>query len=205
MTSIFRNQRRVFALVLLGGGTVVGGAAADRTAEASRYPYDPVCSWGRLADGRGMLVRCLSEHEMRSLGSAAVPAASSRPEPVGSAASEPAAAAGNRLPVEVDIGPVSVESGKLPEALKKLRAAKDRFKSCVNYPGALTQPNAEVRIRFLVRERGRAEGVTVVSRQGVSTKAAKCLADVVDRRNVGIPDAPMVGATAVLRFTRPGE
>ena len=201
MTSIFRNQRRVFALAVLGGATVVGGAAADRTAEASRYPYDPVCSWGRLADGRGMLVRCLSERETRSLGSATAPVGSA----AASAAPEPPAPASDRLPVEVDIGPVSVESGKLPEALKKLRAAKDRFKSCVNYQGAITQPNAEVRIRFLVRERGRAEGVTVTSRQGVSAKAAKCLADVVDRRNVGTPDEPMVSASVVIKFTRPGE
>ena len=203
MTSIFRNQRRVFALALLGSATVVGGAAADRTAEASRYPYDPVCSWGRLADGRGMLVRCLSERETRSLSSAAAPLGSL--QPAASAAPESPLAGGDRLPVEVDIGPVSVESGKLPEALKKLRAAKDRFKSCVNYQGALTQPNSEVRIRFLVRERGRAEGVTVTSRQGVSAKAAKCLADVVDRRNVGTPDEPMVGASVVIKFTRPGE
>ncbi len=205
MTSIFRNQRRVFALALLGGATVVGGAAADHSAEASRYPYDPVCSWGRVADGRGMLVRCLSERETRALGSAAAPVGSQRPEPAASAVPETPVATGDRLPVEVDVGPVSVESGKLPEALKKLRAAKDRFKSCVNYQGALTGTNAEVRIRFLVRERGRAEGVTVMSRQGVSAKAAKCLADVVDRRNVGTPDEPMVGASVVIKFTRPGE
>ena len=152
-----------------------------------------------------MLVRCLSERETRSLGSAAAPPGSLRPEPVGSAGPEPLGPAGDRLPVEVDIGPVSVDSGKLPDALKKLRAAKDRFKSCVSYQGALTQPNAEVRIRFLVRERGRAEGVTVTGRQGVSAKAARCLADVVDRRNVGTPDEPMVGATVVIKFTRPGE
>jgi hypothetical protein len=47
--------------------------------------------------------------------------------------------------------------------------------------------------------------VTVAGRQGVSTKAARCLADVVDRRNVGTPDEPMVGATVVIKFTRPGE
>jgi hypothetical protein len=203
MNSKFRNKRWVFFLVLLGGGTLVGVAAADRTAEASRYPYDPVCSWGRVADGRGMLVRCLTERETRALGAAA--AGSQRPEPAGSATPEAPLLASDRVPVEVEIGPVSVESGKLPDALKKLKAAKDRFKSCVSYQGAVTQPSAEVRIRFLVRERGRAEGVTVTGRQGITAKAARCLADVVDRRNVGTPDEPMVGATVLIKITRPGE
>src|SRR5262245_20267823 len=49
--------------------------------EASRYPYDPVCAWGRLADGKGMLVRCIRREERTLLLTGApltsVPAASS--------------------------------------------------------------------------------------------------------------------------------
>jgi hypothetical protein len=198
------NRRRIFAVVSLAGATLVGVAVADNAAEASRYPYDPVCGWGRIADGRGMLVRCLSERESKPLAQTS-PVPSGAPEPTPSTSSEAPPIATDRLPVEVEVGPVTVESGKLPEALRKLRAAKDKFKSCVNYPGALTQPNAEVRIRFLVRERGRAEGVTISTRQGVSAKGARCVADVVDRRNVGTPSESMVGATVVIKFTRPGE
>jgi hypothetical protein len=204
MTSMIISRRRIFAVVSLAGATLVGVAVADNAAEASRYPFDPVCAWGRIADGRGMLVRCLTEREAKALGQA-LPLPSSAPEPGPSTSSEVPPTGTDRLPVEVEVGPVTVESGKLPEALRKLRAAKDKFRSCVNYPGALTQPNAEVRVRFLVRERGRAEGVTVSSRQGVSAKGARCVADVVDRRHVGSPSESMVGATAVIKFTRPGE
>jgi hypothetical protein len=50
----------------------------------------------------------------------------------------------------------------------------------------------------LVRERGRAEGVAVKDRRGVSLVAAKCIADVIDRRYVGYPAAPIVGATLTI-------
>ena len=42
-------------------------SAQDRTEAARRYPYDPVCSWGRIADGHGVLVRCLTEGEATQL------------------------------------------------------------------------------------------------------------------------------------------
>jgi hypothetical protein len=63
----------------------------------------------------------------------------------------------------------------------------------------------EVRVRFLVRERGRAEGVAVARNQGVSLEAAQCIADVVDRRLVGVPEAPLVGATLVVELVGRAE
>ena len=56
-------------------------------------------------------------------------------------------------------------------------------------------------MRFLVRARGRAEGVSVSKRVGVTPEAARCVAEVVDRRPVGTPDVPMVGATVIIKFT----
>lgn len=41
-------------------------STADSTAEA-RYPFDPACPWGRLANGKGMITRCLGEEEGRAL------------------------------------------------------------------------------------------------------------------------------------------
>lgn len=41
-------------------------STADSKAEA-RYPFDPACPWGRLANGKGMITRCLSEEEARAL------------------------------------------------------------------------------------------------------------------------------------------
>jgi hypothetical protein len=53
----------------------------------------------------------------------------------------------------------------------------------------------------LVRERGRAEGVSVAKSKGMSAEAARCIADVVDRRYVGYPAAPIVGATLPIVIT----
>jgi hypothetical protein len=93
------------------------------------------------------------------------------------------------------IGPAQADTGELPLAGSKLEAAKERFVECVNKQGGMQLTRARVVLRFLVRERGRAEGVEVKSVSGLSEAAAKCIADVVDRRYVGYPAAPIVGAT----------
>jgi hypothetical protein len=45
--------------------------------------------------------------------------------------------------------------------------------------------------------------VSVQKRQNVSAEAAHCVAEVVDRRRVGVPDEPLVGATLVVKFAAP--
>jgi hypothetical protein len=66
----------------------------------------------------------------------------------------------------------------------------------------MTADRAEVELRFLVQERGRAEGVSLKKRRGLGDAAAKCIADVVDRRFVGYPEEPAVGATLVVTITK---
>lgn len=46
--------------------TIPWVSTADSKAEA-RYPFDPACPWGRLANGKGMITRCLGEEEARAL------------------------------------------------------------------------------------------------------------------------------------------
>ena len=176
-------------------------AIADEPGGKERYPYDPACPWGRLADGHGMLLRCLQPQEATALlgGDAPSPspareggASASRSEP----APKPSADPVQPNPVAVSqVGPVSVDTGDLPLAADKLSSAKDRYIQCVVENGGLKAERARVVVRFLVRERGRAEGVSVQRREGMSKAAALCIADVVDRRYVGYPAAPIVGAT----------
>ena len=72
------------------------------------------------------------------------------------------------------------------------------------------QPGAEaswaaggsVELRFLVRGKGRVEGIGVPKKRGVSDAAAKCIADVVGRRYVGYPEAPIVAATATVSIIK---
>ena len=205
------------------------GASPARAAEGEqRYPYDPVCPWGRVADGRGMLVRCLKQDEVTAL---ITPAAA--PQNAEMADSKPAAAAAVDAPIKdstakdatakdavakdavakdavvkparevfVDkVGPIVVNTGELPLAVKKLSEPKDRYLDCVSKNGGMQGDSAEVQVRFLVRERSRAEGVSVAKSKGISAEAARCIADVVDRRYVGYPAAPIVGATLPIVLT----
>jgi hypothetical protein len=193
---------------------------------ALRYPFDPVCPWGRVADGRGILVRCLDAAEAQRLAArtpaaaaaraAAAPSsapASSPPvapeprrpsEPPPLAASAPAPKLSSRKVGLERVSAARADTGELPEARTQLLRAGDRYVQCVDGNGGLSASPASVTVRFLVRERGRAEGVTVKERTGLSLAAAKCVANVVDRRFVGYPAAPIVGADLTFDFAWEG-
>ncbi len=191
-------------------------AAASSKPDPSRYPYDPACEWGRLADGRGMLVRCLTRAEAQALmgQQPAIPAQAdaAQGETSAKSAQESASAPdtapeqpGTTMKFKASVQPAVADTGKLPQAHTKLASARNRFEDCVRQNGGLSDRTGEVHVRFLVRERGRAEGVSVAKRRGLTEKAARCVADVVDRRSVGIPDEPIVGATVVVNFTAESE
>lgn len=103
-----------------------------------------------------------------------------------------------------EVGAALADTGELPEAQIQLRKVTDRYAQCVSSNGGLEGTEGRVTVRFLVRERGRAEGVAVKDRQGVSLAAAKCVAEVVDRRFVGYPAAPIVGASLSIDFVPEG-
>ncbi len=200
----------VAALGAFGWSEAATSAQESATARAeppARYPYDPVCPWGRLADGQGLLVRCIEQSEAAQL--AAVPSPRAREatlpfQPPPLAATTPAtpgpvvAPSRGRKVVVKDVGPARADTGDLPEARAQLKKPLDRYAQCVENNGGLTGDSGQVIVRFLVRERGRAEGVAVKDRRGVSLVAAKCIADVIDRRYVGYPAAPIVGATLTI-------
>lgn len=211
-------MRRTATLLGVVGAAAVGmllGARPGVAQEASRYPYDPVCPWGRLSNGKGMLVRCISQEEAAALPAGAKPptkpgaSASAAPGPSASAA--PSASAGAEAPPPAEdplktyaLKGISVtpDEGKLPAAEKKLALGKDKMLECLGKHGGLDKPEGEAHVRFLVSARGRAEGVSVQKRVAMSAAAADCIAHVVDRRIVGTPESQMVGATAVIRLAR---
>lgn len=189
-------------------GLLAAGAALAQPSpsEANRYPYDPVCAWGRIGNGKGMLVRCLSRAESEALLAGVAPAApAASGAPAASAAPpvpEPPPPEPEPMELSARLVRVVADQGKLPVAEKKLAVPRDRYVECVNKHGGLSADKGEVHVRFLVRARGRAEGVSVAKKSGVSAKAAACIADVVDRRPTGTPDAPIVGATAIIEITK---
>jgi hypothetical protein len=235
-SSKIRKNLRVslLAVGLLGVGAAAWSESQD--ALVRRYPYDPACPWGRVSNGKGMIVRCVSEQEANGLGratpapapvttpasttpsdpgavsSAQPPSSTTPPTPAasGTPASPGAPVEGAPTPpittsndFEVTVGPIVADKGEL--GLGKLSAPKDRYKKCVVDNGGLKGESGEVQVRFLVRTQGIAEGVTVHKRMNVSAEAARCVADIVDRRRVSVPSEPMVGATVWVKFQKGGE
>ena len=216
--------------ILLGFAALATGAIAVAEAEDAllkRYPYDPACAWGRVGNGKGMVVRCISEEEAKGLRApVAVPVAAkptAPPSPAGvtstkaapeapaapssteaapspAAEPEPPPSADADAALEVTVGPVAADEGTL--GIGKLGAPKDKYSACVQKNGGVSGKTAEVQVRFLVRSKGVAEGVSVAKRTNLSKEAAQCVADVVDRRRVGTPESPMVGATVIVKFTK---
>jgi hypothetical protein len=216
--------------VLLGFAALATGAIAVAEAEDAllkRYPYDPACAWGRVGNGKGMVVRCISEDEAKTLRTAApAPIAGAKPAPAPGVSSakpapdataatsstttteapadaadaEPAPDANPDAALDVVVGPVTAEEGTL--GVGKLGAPKDKYIACVQKNGGVSGKTGEVSVRFLVRGKGIAEGVSVSKRTNVSKEAAQCVAEVVDRRRVGTPESPMVGATVLVKFTK---
>jgi len=216
--------------ILLGFAALATGAVAVAEAEDAllkRYPYDPACAWGRVGNGKGMVVRCISEDEAKSLRAAPVatpaaakpsaattPASTTKPiegatAPASTAAEtapdtapepEPAPGTDADAALDVVVGPVKADEGTL--GIGKLGAPKDKYSACVQKNGGLSGKTGEVSVRFLVRAKGVAEGVSVDKRTNLSKEAAQCVAEVVDRRRVGTPESAMVGATVLVKFTK---
>jgi len=132
------------------------------------------------------------------------PPPSAAASPVPPAAGQPAVAA-PALPAEpsatVEIGTPVADVGSLQDPGKSLKKARDRLVECLDRNGGLAGDRGEVELRFLVAERGRAEGVSVKRSRGVTEAAAKCIANVIDRRFVGYPEQPG-GVTLPVAFTK---
>jgi hypothetical protein len=222
------SRRYTVRVCLLLASVLAAASVAAQKTEGQetlvrRYPFDPACAWGRIANGKGMIVRCMTEDEASQMLRRAPAAPAIPPSPaVGPSAAQPAPTPGNLVEpppalgadqpaapsspderLEVTVGPVIADQGELSAG--KLTQAKARYARCVSDHGGLKDRSGEVHVRFLVRSKGIAEGVSVNKRINVSAEAARCVAEVVDRRRVGVPDAPLVGATVVVKFDRTSQ
>ena len=216
-----RSPAVIYVIAGVCALAVGASAQASGTSGTHRYPYDPVCPWGRLADGNGMLRRCVSAEEARALLGGSLTQARLESPPVSPGVTPPATASPAAAPstpaqlpteepkkeavpkaVSISLTKVTADTGELPKALKKLAKANEKLIACVSAKGALQGKSGEVELRFLVRERGRAEGTSVKRRRHVSDSAARCMASVLDRRFVGYPSAAIVGATLFIEVKR---
>jgi hypothetical protein len=195
-----RTRRTLAALFGLPALVTAGFSGASPAAAPQQpFPYDPLCRWGRLSDGKGYVIRCLSREEAVKLGAPGGPAPSAPattppPDAPGKAPEAPAPT----VRYEVVLGPVSARAGAFPQAVQSLSKGQEKFDACVSDHGGMTASEGKVEVRFLVSGRGRAEGAVVKKHSGVSKAAASCIADVVDRRFVGYPAEEMLEATLLV-------
>jgi hypothetical protein len=200
----FLANKRKFGLPLLAAGTLLVAIPLGvhaKSDEEGRYPFDPVCPWGRLSNGQGMIHRCLTKGEAEGLArkddATAKPSGQADKESKQGEPKSEKETSDKSTPLlpdfDLNVGPIKAEDGEI--TIGRLGQPIDKYRSCVDAKGGLQGKKAEVIVKFLVRgERARAEGVSVESYKGVSKAAAECIAEVIDRRQVGAPSVPLTAA-----------
>jgi hypothetical protein len=176
---------------------------AGPPADAGSGKAEPRCPYGELSDPHRGFVRCLAPDE-RDAGW--LPPQPQTPPPSDAPAAKdptpaPPAAAGP--PPLVDIGSPKFENGEVPRTEKALAKAATEIASCVADHGGLTGATGTIKIQFLVRNRGRAEGVEVLSSKGVSPDAAACVRLLLKNKPIGPPTSDPVGVTVTISLKPP--
>lgn len=111
-------------------------------------------------------------------------------------------------PPLVEMKAPKFENGDAPKAEKNLSGKKvlEGIAKCVSENGGVTGKggNGSLKVTFLVRAQGKAEGVEVEP-TGASADAAKCVRTLLKNRAVGIPTADPVGVTVVYTLKPSGK
>jgi hypothetical protein len=181
------------------------GPPADAGADAAA----PRCPYGELSDPHRGFVRCLAPDE-RDAGwlppqPQAPPKVADAPAPGAKDPAAPAVPAVVGPPPLVDIGAPKFENGEVPRTEKALTKAAAEIATCVAEHGGLTGATGTIKIQFLVRNRGRAEGVEVLSAKGVSPDAAACVRVLLKNKPIGPPSADPVGVTVTISLKPPSK
>lgn len=182
---------------------------AGPPADAGPGKGEPRCPYGELSDPHRGFVRCLAPDE-RDAGWLPPQPQAPPPSPDAPAAKDPTpaptappAAAGP--PPLVDIGSPKFENGEVPRAEKALTKAAGEIATCVADHGGLTAATGTIKVQFLVRNRGRAEGVEVLSSKGVSPDAAACVRVLLKNKPIGPPTSDPVGVTVTISLKPPAK
>lgn len=215
------------------GGAIAGesrkGAPADAGLDAAHVADagDGGCPHGRLEDPHRGFVRCLEPNEVDASWLPPAP----QPEPpqraqdagegdAGAGDAGPGADAGAAdaaapdagaapapvtpgVPPLVEAKPPAFMSGDVPELEKKLPKILEGIAKCVADAGGLPGASGTLKVQFLVRARGRAEGVEVLTAKGLPDGAEACVRKLLKNRSVGAPSADPVGVTLTLTLKPP--
>lgn len=173
--------------------------AAKDDAGAPADDGGPRCPYGELTDPHRGFVRCLLPDE-RDAGwlppppQGDLPAEAPKAEPP---KDHPTA------PPTVEIGAPKFDNGQVTKVEKSLGKASSDLARCVADHGGVSGDAGTMKIQFLVRSRGRAEGVEVLASKGVSAEASACVRVLIKNKAIGAPSADPVGVTVVLTFKPP--
>ena len=169
----------------------------------------PRCPYGELSDPHRGFVRCLAPDERDAgwLPPAPQPSPPQAADVADAGAKDPtpppAVPSVVGPPPLVDIGAPKFENGEVPRTEKALTKAASEIARCVAEHGGLTGATGTIKIQFLVRNRGRAEGVEVLSAKGVSAEASACVRVLLKNKPIGPPTADPVGVTVTISLKPP--
>lgn len=95
---------------------------------------------------------------------------------------------------------VAFENGVVARAQRALERAADEMAECVLTQGGLKMPSARLKVMFLVRARGRAEGIIVASARNIPPRVVRCITTLIETEPVGPPSNDPVGVTALIEL-----
>ena len=159
----------------------------------------PRCPYGALEDPHRGFVRCLLPEE-RDAGWLPPPPQGDAPPAEPPRAEPPADAGSSAPPPTVEIGAPKFENGEVTKVEKSIGKASADLARCVAAHGGLSADPGALKVQFLVRSRGRAEGVEILSAKGVSAEAAACVRRLLKNKAIGAPTADPVGVTVTITF-----
>lgn len=179
---------------LAAADAAAGGGQRDGGPSTAADAGDGGCSYGRLEDPHRGFVRCLASGEADA---GWLPPAPQGSEDAGAATAPDAAAVAEPAPL-VEMGEPSFENGQVANAAKFLTGQAEQIGRCVAEHGGLAGGAGKLKLQFLVRGRGRAEGVEIVSAKGIGEPARECVRLLLKNKNVGPPSADPVGVTVTI-------
>jgi hypothetical protein len=104
-------------------------------------------------------------------------------------------------PARVSLGKLEFNGGQIDLIERMLKKTRKRVGSCVDDNGGLSKSKGLVKLQFLVRSRGRAEGVEILKQRAMGDQAARCIRQVMKNRWVGTPSNDPVGVVFTYHFS----
>jgi hypothetical protein len=202
-----------------GGDEWITSQAAAAGGDAGA---DVQCPHGALEDPHRGFVRCLEPGEADAgwlppapqpeppadAGDAGTDAAPAPPPRAGGSdggvdaqppiAPPPVAPAVPGPPPRIELKEPEFMNGEVPNVNKRLEKVTGDIARCVADNGGLTGASGNIKLQFLVRMQGRAEGVEILSARGVSPEAQRCVRLLLKNKSVGTPTVDPVGVTVTL-------